>query len=321
MSRRPAGKANGVGQPRPLQNPGDDLGLIQDMRRATKWPPKRSSGVKSATATAYLVAPAFGGDAGERPISGRRALKSAAVLLLDSNGVPTAAPVSGIAYTIAVKIVNLGATASYAGLADFYIAAPGAIDAAARGGPRPPAFARIGFSVRSQDMISVASPRTWTPGSELEAQSSLLVHLQDFIFDPLGALFDARANRHVARHDFVPDFSGTWQGVLRTRKTAIQRSGSTSVRIAITQTGLDANCAFFFRGEDGLWPTTPQSEGRGTIAGTLLDFAAVAVPFQLSIVHENWTLTLADPDKLHAERRLSIMLPGIEPLKGDLIRV
>jgi hypothetical protein len=320
MARKPAGTADGgADQPKPYQMPGAELGLVQDLRRAKQWPP--GPGVKTAAATPYLVAPAFDGDAGVRPISGARALKSAAISLLDGNGALAAAPVAGTAYTIAVKILNLGATACYAGLADFYVEAPGAFDAAARGGPGPQALARTGFSVRSQDLVTAVSPRTWTPASPLEALSSLLVHVQDFVVDPLRAPFGARADRHVARCDFVPDFLGMWQGALLFHKTALQRGGPVNVRIEITQSGVSAACTFTFMGTDGLWPTAPQSAGAGTIIGTSLSFAAVAVPFVPTLLHENWTLTLTNPDNLHAERVLSIMLPGIEPIKGDLVRI
>ena len=136
--------------PLPWRAKGQRLVYAEGLAKLDEWPPKTSPGKRKdggpPAATAYLVIPAFAGDAGARPLPGTEGAHSAGVWLVDATGATVATPVPGQNYRLAATVKNLGATASYAGLIDFFVATPAALDAAASGGAVPPAFTSTGFS-------------------------------------------------------------------------------------------------------------------------------------------------------------------------------
>lgn len=153
---------------------------------------------RAPTATPYLVIRANAGDNGSRPLPGGVAGHSGGIEVVDSGGtvVPTAA--AGQTYKLRATVSNLGATASYAGLADFYVATRNQIKAARSAGRTLPAQGRTGFVVRAGASVVVESPTPWTPAHATEAADGVLVHVFDLLLDPLGAPFDWVGNRHVA---------------------------------------------------------------------------------------------------------------------------
>ncbi len=311
--------------PTPWRDKGKQLGYAEGLAKLGEWPPKTSPGKRRdgapPAATAYLVIPAFAGDAGARPLPGTEGVHSTGVWLVDENGATAATPSPGQSYRLQAMVKNLGATASYAGLIDFFVATPAALDAAATGGAAPPAFTNTGFTLQPQGSITISTSKTWTPGSATEAQASLLVRAYDLVLDPLGAGFDARGNRHVARRDATADFSGVWDGQITITSGGV---GSDKFRVIIAQSGVTAQCQFFGQ-VGGVLPTTPQSSGSGQVIGTQLslvttDYLAPNTPFTTN----QWTLSLPDPATLHLEN-IHTFPPGdgrpTQHWVGDLHRI
>jgi hypothetical protein len=309
--------------PTPWRAKGQKLVYADELAKLGEWPPKTSPGKRRdgapPAATAFLVIPAFAGDAGARPFPGTEGVHSAGIWLIDVNGAATATPVPGQGYRLAAKVTNFGATASYAGLIDFFVATPAALDAAAAGGAAPPAFTSTGFRLQPQTSITITTTKAWTPANATEARASLLVATYDLVLDPLGSGFDARGNRHVARRDAVSDFSGVWDG-----QFTFGGAVSDKIRVVITQTGVIAQCQFYGQ-VGGALPTTPQSSGSGQVIGTQLsltttDFLSPGVPFTTN----QWTLTLPDPATLHLENIHAFPAGDGRPTQhwvGDLHRV
>lgn len=193
--------------PRPFREPGSRAGFVDELKAAgKKWPlPPPEIDGDFPTATPYLVIPFDSNDTGARPLA-QPVRRSQGVELIDSAGNVVTGPIVrvGVTYRLRATIRNLGATASYAGLCDFYLlprtVANTAATIAAFGlasGPR--SQARTGFVVRAGQMTTVESPNTWTPANKLESEFKVLVHAYDLLLDPLGVPFDWINNRHVAR--------------------------------------------------------------------------------------------------------------------------
>ena len=184
--------------PPPFRRVGSQLGFAVELKKRGQWPPKpRSSDNKVPTATAYLVVPSVAGDTGARPAQ-IGAGHAVGVEILDAAGGVVQTPAAGQSYRLRATIVNLGATASYAGLANFFVdtRADFKVDRANQTGP--PAQGRTGFMVRSHATVVVESPNLWTPADATEAAKAVLVQAYDLVLDPLGSPFDWFGNRHVA---------------------------------------------------------------------------------------------------------------------------
>ena len=282
--------------PKPWRAPGSKLGFAEALAQTKQWPPRPAWGKDRPTATPYLVLAAALGDVGARPLPGAEALRSASIEIVDAtSGAPVAMPVKGGSYKLRAHITNLGATASYAGLADFYVAPTQVFDAAAHGGPPPVAQGRTGFSVGSQAMVTVVSPHVWAPDDDARAAASIVVHAYDFMLDPLGQPFDARGNRHVARRDDVSDFGGTWNGSVSDGTRTIR------MKIVIQQLWPNVTCAFFTQ-KGGVIPPTPQATGSGTVAGTTAGVATTELNGGDPWATNQNTLTLSDPDTLQVQQ-------------------
>jgi hypothetical protein len=169
------------------------------------WPPGKRviPHGDGTTATPYLVIPFSNTDAGARPGVGVDPRRPAGigVEVVDATGSAVATPTSGQSYRLRATIRNFGTTASYAGLADFYISPRSVFKVARTGRQSPSPQGRAGFSVQPNQSIVVESPTAWTPsaaGGAFGTDDSVLVHAWDLLLDPLGAPFDWIGNRHVA---------------------------------------------------------------------------------------------------------------------------
>ena len=183
--------------PQPFRDTGQQLGFADQLRKQGNWPLERPApSDKAPTATPYLLVPADDFDVGARPLGG--GTHSAGIEILDAAGTPVRPPFAPASYRLRATVHNLGATASYAGLAEFYVASRRVFKTARAGGPAPPSQGRTGFSVRSNGSITVESPTVWTPADAAEAGASVLVQIFDLLLDPLGWAFDWLGNRHVA---------------------------------------------------------------------------------------------------------------------------
>jgi hypothetical protein len=190
--------------PRPFRAPDEPLGFVDELKKQGAWPlrpPERDH--DAATATPYLVIPFHPSDVGDRPLPAP-VLRSQGVQVLDPAGIPPVWFRVGETYTLHATVWNLGATASYAGITDFYLLPETAANTAQTiatyglaSGPR--SQGRTGFSVRSGESVVVSSPNTFTPANKLESEFKVVVHAFDLLLDPLGVPFDWVGNRHVAR--------------------------------------------------------------------------------------------------------------------------
>jgi hypothetical protein len=332
--------------------PGELLGYMDRLKHKDLWPlskiPYRR---KDLIVTPYLVVAAAPGDDGARPLPSQLALHNASVQILDSAGTPVTSPVAGTTYTLRCTVINLGATAAYGGLANFYVAQPSDFDAAAR---TPRALMKVlgytGFVVLPSRSATITCPRSWTPSTDLEAISSVLAHVYDPFFDPLIRSFDARNDRHVGRQDTIPDFSGVWEG----RTAFVNNPGISSlIRLVITQSGLTVNMAAYMQVSDlpgPLDPGTvivtprpdvigsigipspithyltpnPQETATGIIVGGQVQLSDTEILTGVPFTENQWTLMLSDPDTLHFEHHRQYVMPGDtrpdQYLFGDLRR-
>ena len=186
--------------------PGEMLGYVERLRQQDLWPVasiKYDRG--DPVATPYLVVQVAPDENGVRQLAGDIALHNPNVEILDGAGTPVAKPVKGTPYTLRCTVRNLGAISAYAGLAEFYVAAPSFVDqAAVTFGARMRAVGYAGFVALPGTDSVIDCPVSWTPGSDQEAASSVLVQVYDPFTNPLSYPFDAREDRHVGRRDSVP---------------------------------------------------------------------------------------------------------------------
>ena len=319
--------------------PGEPLGYVDRLKHKDLWPlsgiPHRREG---PTVTPYLVVAAVSGDDGGRPLPRQLAVHNLSVQILDSAGTPVASPVAGTTYILRCTVTNLGATASYGGLANFYIAQPSDFDAAAiTPGVRMQALGYTGFSVLPSRTATITCPKSWNPSTDLEATSSVLVHVYDPFIDPLIRPFDASNDRHIGRVDTIPDFSGVWDG----REAFVNNPGlSDMIRLVITQSKLTVDMAAYMEvsslsgplhsgtvitpasGTVGsistsssiirVLPTNPQQTGSGVISGSQVQIMITELlgSAQEPFTQNDWTLTLPDPDTLHFTHHWRYLMPG-----------
>lgn len=186
--------------------PGQPLGYVKYLHDADLWPPDQIVEQWGPyCATAFLVIAAQPGDNGTRPLTGDATLHNASLAILDAAGASVSQPTAGATYTLRCTVTNLGAAGAYAGLLEFYVAQPAALEQAAlTPGARLPALGYTGFVAPPGATVTVDCPRPWTPASTQEAQQSVLVHVFDPLFDRVIRPYDAREDRHVGRLDTVP---------------------------------------------------------------------------------------------------------------------
>jgi hypothetical protein len=199
---------------KPFVKKGEMLGYASALKEKGLYPPRlhnrkdHNDNDRKPTATPYLLIPAMAGDNGSRPLANSQVFHSQGIWLEDLIGNVITTPVIGNQYVIKCRVLNIGAFASYGGLADFYLEKPELFNALA-GMPAAilPAFGRTGFSVLPGEYKDIKCPHNWHPKSPDDLLSSILVQVYDPISgDNIISRFDARIDRHVGRHDFTSDF-------------------------------------------------------------------------------------------------------------------
>jgi hypothetical protein len=305
---------------RPFVKPGETLGFAAELKKKRKWPPDKVDRPPSdaPTATAYMVVQADSNDLGARPLPGPEALHSQSLQILDGSGAAVTRPVRNTTYRLRCQAVNLGATAAFGGLADFYVAAPAQFDGIAGTGATMPGQGHTGFAAYPGHTVTIDSPNTWRPATDAEAASSVLVHVYDPFLDPLVAPFDARADRHVGRLDPIPDFAGLWNG---TSTIVGDPSGRTFLeRIVITQSVLNVTVQFYSEvGSPPALPANPQITVSGTIIGQQIPLSAAELIGGAPFTSNQIVLTLTAPNNLHFDWHREFVMPGDTRPDQDLI--
>jgi hypothetical protein len=338
---------------------GEKLGFARELERNKVWPPSRirRSHRDAPPATPYLVIPADPNDAGARPLPGAEALHSAGIEFVTTTGSTVPIPKAGQEYRLRATIRNLGAAPSYAGVAEFALAYPSAIEAAAAGAGTVPPHGIEGFIVQSGQTITVTCRRPWKPLKPDEAENSVVVQAYDALLDPIARRFDARSDRHVGRKDSLPDFAGTWEG--RQFFAAPLTGNGLLYRVVIAQTDLNVDVSIFAEvsGIPGTpigvapsigvvgphiggppliggppthatptLPAAPQLTGTGTIVNrqvqlSITEMLALNGPGTTPVPFTDnlITLTLPDPDTLHVTTHTTFVAPGDPRGPQDLV--
>jgi hypothetical protein len=208
----------------PWVKPGEMLGYAQRLKKEGYWPPRpgtRPPGKPHDVrpATAYIVIPAQDGDQGNRPIADTSWIDSPALKLLNTATQQIEDhPRMGATYNVVAAIKNLGDAPVLGGFAEFYVGDPIWIDHALGfhgGTPEPHKPKWLGvtpFSLGINASQIVKSQKTWTPMTDFDLTRALFVRAFDPLADRLGTEWDSWTDRHVARRNLAPDFSGTWTG-------------------------------------------------------------------------------------------------------------
>jgi hypothetical protein len=303
---------------------GARLPFADELARANAWPPTkiRPRHRDGPPATPYLVVPADVNDAGARPLPGNEALHSAGIEFVTAAGSTVQIPKAGEEYSLRATIRNLGAAPSYAGVAEFALAYPSAIEAAAAGAGALPPHGIEGFVVQSDSFVPVTCRRTWKPLTSADAELSVVVQAYDLLLDPILRRFDARSDRHVGRRDSLPDFAGRWDG--REFFAPVAGGAGLLYRVVVAQTDLTVDVSIFSQVSDigggrrtPMLPATPQLRGTGTIINREVQLSITEmlelngpgtppVPFTENLV----ALSLPDPDTLHVTTHRTFVAPG-----------
>lgn len=296
-------------------------GYAQELRSQGRYPLKpsiawreRKPNRERPVATAFLVIPAYAGDPGTaRPLSPAQAHFSPAIEFTDTSTHAVAAtPLAGHTYAIACTVTNRGAVGSFAGIAEFYVASAAVLDAWANGsGPRPAPLGYGGFMVTAGGQAKVTCQRHWTVAG---ADTSVLVCVYDPLVDKPAIQHDSALDRHVARRDLVPDFSGTYQGT----EHFADGTGNYQLKIVIQQTGNVANIAIYSQVGGGL-PAAPQLAGSAAVTGASFVFNCGeqigGQPFTSNVM----TFSLTNPNLLHYTMHRHFMQPGDTRPDQDLV--
>jgi hypothetical protein len=310
---------------RPFVKPGEQLGYAERLAEQGDWPPRpRQSDPDIPTATPFLVVPAFAGDIGIRPLTSNQALHNMSVEIVDTLGQPVEYPLPGNTYTLRCFALNRGTVGSFGGMAEFYIGTAGSFDAAAS---TPGTTLRLhglaGFVALPGTRAAITCPKTWTPVSQAEADSTIIAEVYDPFIDRVTQPFDAMHDRHVGRRDAVHEFSGVWQGTYPGlgRWVILEPSGPIFVpfllQIAVTQSGRNVAASFFVRTGTGGPPTPPVQEASGMTTGRQVHLTNPDFPDP----RDYWLLELVDQAMLHFTHHVNYADGTSDDKKGDLIRV
>ena len=170
-----------------------------------------SQGPPQPILTPFLVIPWVTGDDGTRPIPVSSALTNQSIEATITNPL---APHGWANFEIELSCVvaNLGAVASAAALAEFYVGKAISIWNLGHEGLTPAEVkaetklvGRVSCAVPAGTSVTVACPVLWKPGKSDLAQQGVLVQVSDLFADPWTAPFDAVDDRHVARNDELMD--------------------------------------------------------------------------------------------------------------------
>ena len=202
----------------PFVAPGKQLRFVERLETTRQWPPPRGRIERSGnTPTPFLILQAFPADAGDRPLLPAGAAHLSEFFRNSMIQFPSvrlspavaAAPQAGHAFELSCEVLNTGANAAYAGIAEFYIGAPWTFSSAAASGGALVPFGRASFTAMPGQAVTVRCPKAWTPTSA-SAFDGVLVQAYDMLLDPVHVPFDWRTDRHVARLDFYADLVGQW---------------------------------------------------------------------------------------------------------------
>lgn len=199
---------------RPFVKPGQPLGYVNRLKEIDNWPPKSGEyNPALLTTTPFLVVPAYPGDSGTRPILLGQAFHNFSIEIMDHEGNRIYVPTQNRTYFIRCRAVNLGAAAAYGAMAQFYVTDAAALDRkAAIPTSTLPLLGITGFSTPPGASVTIQCPKSWTPATQAEAQSTILVQIYDAFTDNILRPFDALYDRHVARRDLTPTWTCTFFG-------------------------------------------------------------------------------------------------------------
>jgi hypothetical protein len=299
----------------PFVKPGKRLHFVDKLKEQGYWPlldkkrrPPRDR-ERGPTITPFVLIPAVAGDNGARPIADQEALYNASVQILNATGNPVLTPTKGSTYSLRCIVSNRGGAGAFGGMAEFYVAPAATLDAVAGSASALlPLKGLTGFSAMPGATVAVTCPKPWVPVTDDEAASSILVQAYDAFVDKVVLRFDARQDRHVGRRDFIPDFSGIWDGM----ESANPLHGvPTRIRIVITQNYLTVNAGFYMELGGGI-PSTPQDTASGTILNGQVTLSSTeyigspAVPF----TSNQWKLRIGPGGLLHFDHHRHYLMPG-----------
>lgn len=256
-------------------------------------------------ATPFLVIPYLPNDTGARPLDPILARHCPAIEIVDPvTHAVVATPSPGHAYQVRCQVTNRGAVGSYAGFAEFYVAPPAVLDALANGnGPRPAPLAYTGVTLSPGGNAQVVCPRPWTPAAP---GLSIMVRIYDPLVDRPSMPYDPVSDRHVARHDIVPDFTGVYLG---TESANQIHKTPTQIKIVIQQTGYSATVSIYSQAGGGI-PAVPQEFGTASVNGSTFTFTYTEVLGNKPFTSNLWTFNFSDPNTLHFKHHRHYLQPG-----------
>jgi len=299
---------------KPWVKPGEQLGYVDKLKKRDAWPPKKAKryrpphpgNEKRPVATPFVVVQAGGGDFGARPIPDAQAFNNASIQILDTLSHPVDRAVPGQTYRLRCRIWNRGAEGAYAGIAEFYVGTAALFNQHAINHQPTKAQGYAGFSAGPGGFVDAISPNPWTPATAAESRSSIVVQAYDPFTDRVQQPFDARNDRHVGRRDYIPDFSGIWDGMESANQI---HQVPTLIRIVVTQAGANVNVGFYSQVSGGI-PSTPQDSASGTIVNGKINVNTTEFIGGNPFTQNQWELSLTPAGKLHFEHFRQYVAPG-----------
>ncbi len=204
--------------------PGEMLTYARELKKRGAWPPRRPQPTPSPgreqVATPFIVVRGRVSDKGQRPLTHLSWINSSALRLLNTGTKEIDdSPRKGASYRILADIDNFGNAPCRMGFAEFFVADPIWIDNALGGligNPEPTKPRWLGvtpFSITMGASQLVQSPREWQVTTDYDLMRALVVRAYDQFGDRPQTQWDSRKDRHIARRDLAPDYSGTWSGI------------------------------------------------------------------------------------------------------------
>lgn len=317
-------------------------GYAQDLQREGLYPlkpplPWRERKVDpDSLPTPFLVLPNYDGDPGTpalRPLDPLHAVRSAAITISDTITIQDSsehlvnAPKAGNSYFLHCHVQNRGAAGCYAGIVEFYATTSAELNNPESERPTPLGYE--GCIIPPGGETVVVCRRKWNVTSR---NGAVLVRVYDPLLDnphqhpPYP--YDSKGDRHVARWDIIPNFSGTYEG---TESAAQSQGESTPIRIKITQAANNTAEISIYKPINGSMPATPQQKGTASITGSSFTFKFTELkPVSLGspglpIAYNDWTFKIANYPKVltfeHNRRNVNIIPFSSTHTYGDLSRV
>ena len=312
-------------QAKPWVKPGEPLEFVRDLKKRGAWPPRKAKDDRPkkgrAIATPYLVIPAAANDLGTRPISEVQAFNNANIQIIDAAQQPVDRALTGQSYQLKCKIWNRGAAGAYGGMAEFYVGPPDLFSQLAHTRKATKALGYAGFVAMPGGSAECICPNLWTPADDVESRFSIVVHAYDPFGDRLLHPFNPRNDRHVGWRDYMPDFSGVWDGMESANQI---HQVATRIRIIIMQSGFSVTVGFYMEVGAGI-PTTPQDTATGFIFQNRINLASAESIGGAPFTTNQWELRLTSSGQLHFEHYRQFVAPNdTRPdthTNGDLTRL